>query len=293
MTNLRFGIRPFEFEDFFRMIEQGKLDISRVSYVEVARASLQDSFKHFEVTADLAYVLPGLLSAGVIDEITDFKMKNGYSCSVHLPLWSIELASPNNYTRNASIDCLVEAIELTKSLDPICWVIHATGALVSEFIREMQHIPRFATDFMNNQFVTTAQDSLEQIIDRTNLSPRKLAVENVEFPFQAMEECIETLNLSVCFDTGHLLAGYSGEWENGVFDFFETYNDRIIELHLHDGRKPRIDHKTLGRYDLPVRDLLLHLIGSNFSGPIVFELSLEEVKESMAYIKENVPEALS
>ncbi len=287
---LNFGIRPFELEDFFRMIEQGKLDITKCNYIDVLLASLQDNFRHFEVTADLTYVLPGLLTIEVIQQITEIRMKNNYSCSVHLPLWGIELASPNSYIREASINCLVEAIKLTKQLDPLCWVIHATGSLISEFTRI--EIPSFAKMFMNNMFASTAQKSLEQIIDRTKISPRKLAVENVEFPFKAMEECLESLDLSICFDTGHLLAGYSGNGEQGVVDFYDTYHDRIIELHLHDGKNPGIDHKPLGHYDLPVKELLSKLIERNFSGPIVFELSPEEVKESMIYIKKHVPQAL-
>ncbi|MFX0124681.1 MAG: cobamide remodeling phosphodiesterase CbiR [Candidatus Hodarchaeota archaeon] len=287
---LLFGVRPFEFQDFVGMIETGKLNISSVNYVDVVKASLQDKFRHFEVTGDLAYVLPGLLSSDVINQLTEVKIQNNYSCSVHLPLWSIELASTNNYIKNASIKCLVDAIELTRKLDPICWVIHGTGALISEFTNI--NLPSFAKSFMTRMFASTAQESLEQIIDQANISPRKLAVENVEFPFREMEECIETLDLSVCFDTGHLLAGYSGEWDGGIIEFFETYHDRIIELHLHDGTKPRIDHKPLGECDLPVQVLLEKLLEVNFTGPIVFELNLDEVEDSMIYIGKNIPEAL-
>lgn len=288
---LLFGIRPFEFQDFIGMIEKGKIDISRVNYTDVVKDSLQEMFTHFEVTADLAYVLPGLLSEDAITQLTEFKNRNNYTCSVHLPLWSIELASPNEHIKNASIKCLVDAIELTKKLDPICWVIHATGAVISEFVTIQ--LPDFAKSFMTSVFTSTAHKSLEQIIDSTNIPPRKLAVENVEFPFREMEECIETLDLSVCFDTGHLLAGYSGEWEGGVIEFFEMYHDRIVEFHLHDGMKPRIDHKPLGECELPVNELLKKLLDTNFQGPIVFELSLDEVKKSMDYIHEILPEAFS
>ena len=287
---LCFGIRPFEFQDFIGMIETGKLDISSLNYTEVVRNSLQNKFQHFEVTGDLAYVLPGLLSNDEINHLAEFKNRNKYTCSVHLPLWAIELASPNEYIKNASIECIVEAIEQTKILDPLCWVIHATGALISEFTRIQ--LPSFAKIFMTRRFASTAQESLEQIIDKTNISPRKLAVENVEFPFREMDECIEALDLSVCFDTGHLLAGYSGEWNGGVLDFFETYHDRIIEFHLHDGKKPRIDHKPLGEGDLPVRKLFEKLLEVDFTGPIVFEVDLYEVEKSMAFIKENIPEVL-
>jgi sugar phosphate isomerase/epimerase len=288
--NLCFGVRPFEFQDFIGMIENGKIDISSVNYTDVVQDSLQNKFRHFEVTGDLTYVLPGLLTSDTINQLKEFKNRNKYTCSVHLPLWGIELASPNEYIKNASIKCLVNAIEQTKILDPICWVIHATGALISEF-KSIQ-LPNFAKSFMTRIFASTAQESLEQIIDQTNVSSRKLAVENIDFPFREMEECIEALDLSICFDTGHLLAGYSGEWEGGVIEFFQTYHKRIVEFHLHDGTKPGIDHRPLGEYDLPVQELLAKLLEVNFTGPIVFELNLDEVEKSLKFIKEKIPEAL-
>ncbi|MHA2297482.1 MAG: cobamide remodeling phosphodiesterase CbiR [Candidatus Hodarchaeales archaeon] len=280
---LLFGVRPFDFSDFIGMIEKGQLDISRVNYVDVVKATMQEEFKHFEITSDLAFVLPGLITENTVHQLKDLTSRNKYTCSVHLPLWGIELASPNSRIREASINCLVEAIELTKQLDPVCWVIHATGELASEFTRT--DMPGFIKEYMTKQFSSTAQESLESIIDRTDIPSRKLAIENVEFPFREMEECLEILDLSVCFDTGHLLAGYSGEWENGVVEFFENYHDRIVELHLHDGTKPRIDHTPLGRYDLPVRELFDNLLEKKFPGPIIFELRIEEVRESMHFLK--------
>ena len=75
--HISFGIRPFELEDFFRMIEQGQLDITKCNYIDVLLASLQNKFQHFEVTADLAYVLPGLLTKEVIQQLKEIKTKYG------------------------------------------------------------------------------------------------------------------------------------------------------------------------------------------------------------------------
>jgi len=271
------------------MIENGQLDMANVNYLDVAEKSLKMvDFQHFEFTADLVYVLPGLITEEVMTQLKEFKNKNNYSCSVHLPLWAIELASPNEKIKTASTDCLIKTIELTKRLNPECWIVHATGALISEFTR--LNLPAFAKDFMTNHFVSIASQSLEKILDDTGVSSRKLAVENVEFPFRSMMETIENLDLSICFDTGHLLAGFSGKWNNGVLKFIEMYQNRIIELHLHDGKEPRIDHKPLGRYNLPVRELFKTLIDVGFTGPLVFELNLSEIKESIVYIKKFVPE---
>jgi len=105
-----------------------------------------------------------------------------------------------------------------------------------------------------------------------------------------MYPIIQQMDLSICFDTGHLLAGFSGQIS--IMEFIDKYYDRIIELHLHDGKFPRIDHKPLGDYDLPVRELLLKLLEKNFTGPLVYELNLQEAIQSMDYIKNNIPEVL-
>ncbi|MHA2330096.1 MAG: hypothetical protein ACXACR_16380, partial [Candidatus Hodarchaeales archaeon] len=171
--SLRYGIRPFEFEDFTKMIQHGKIDITNVDYIDVLQSSLPPGFKHYEISSDLAYVLPGFLTTEVIHRLSELNKRNSYTCSVHLPLWAIELASPNMYIKKASINCLVEAIELTKPLNPENWVIHATGNLIAEFAQ--MNLPGNIKEFMYMQFAQSAQDSLEEILQQTNISSRKLA----------------------------------------------------------------------------------------------------------------------
>ncbi|MFX0184039.1 MAG: hypothetical protein ACFE95_13230, partial [Candidatus Hodarchaeota archaeon] len=132
---LCFGVRPFDFPDFVKMIETGKFDLNQMKYIDVLKRSMQNEFHHFEITSDLMYVLPGLITSNTIRQINQLKAKNNYTCSVHLPLWSIELASPNAYIKQASVECIIESIERTAPLNPICWIIHATGSLIAELSR--------------------------------------------------------------------------------------------------------------------------------------------------------------
>jgi sugar phosphate isomerase/epimerase len=275
------------------MIGEGTLDVTQVDYCDIVASSFKGNgnlFQHFEVTCDLAYVLPGFFNSKTMQRLNEFRIKNNYTCSIHLPLWGIELASPNTYIRQGSIDCMIDAIKMTKILDPICWVIHATGSLVSEFT--LLNLPDIGKQFMSTYFANTAEESLNHILEATQIESRKLAVENVEFSFRNMEDCLKSLNLSVCLDTGHILAGYSGEWNKGVLEFIDHYYDRIVELHLHDGKIPRTDHKPLGTFNLPVTDLLNELLERKFEGPLVFELNPAEVEESIEYIQTTVPRAL-
>ncbi len=287
-VGLLFGTRPFEFTDFFFLFQDGKLDFSKLNFIEVVKRHMDAGFKHFEINGDLIHVLPGIITPEIIDALVEFKKRNDISFSVHLPLWAIEPAAFAGQIRKASLEVFGECIELTKPLDPICWVVHPTGALTVEFIN--MNLPEFAQGLMMQQFTGHAAEVIQQLIEKTGIPSQKIAVENIEYPFDVMYPIIEKLNLSICFDTGHLLAGFSGKM--GVLEFTDRYFDRIIELHLHDGAFPRIDHKPLGQHDLPVRELLLKLKEKKFQGPLVYELSLEEAIQSMDYVKKNVPEVL-
>ncbi|MBY8999546.1 MAG: sugar phosphate isomerase/epimerase [Candidatus Heimdallarchaeota archaeon] len=285
---LLFGIRPFEFSDFFELFKDGNLDLSRLNYVEIVRKNIDAGFKHIEITGDLAYVLPGVLTQAIIEDLVKIKEEESISFSVHLPLWAIEPAAFAPEIRKASVEIFVNCINLTKPLDPLCWVMHPTGSLTVEFMN--MNLPEFAQAIMMQQFTLYATEAIKQTLELTGIEPRKLAIENIEYPFDIMYPIIQQLDLSICFDTGHLLAGFSGNM--GVIEFLENYYCRIIEFHIHDGEYPRVDHKVLGKHKLPVRELLLNLIDKNYQGPLVYELNHQESLESMEYVKKNVPEAL-
>jgi sugar phosphate isomerase/epimerase len=142
-----------------------------------------------------------------------------------------------------------------------------------------------------------AAKSIEEILARTEINPRKVAIENVEFPFEVTRDLVDQYNTSICFDTGHLLTRYSGD--ESVLEFYKRHRDRIVEIHLHDGSYEKIgdnvvhrDHMALGRGAMPVREFLKELVKDRFNRPVVFELTAAEAKESLEKIRAVVPEAL-
>jgi sugar phosphate isomerase/epimerase len=87
-----------------------------------------------------------------------------------------------------------------------------------------------------------------------------------------------------------------------ILEFYEEHKDRIIEIHLQDGifteyegAIAREDHLPLGHGlmgDVALREFLLALICDDFKGPVIFELTRNEAKESLDHIRKLVPEAL-
>jgi sugar phosphate isomerase/epimerase len=140
-------------------------------------------------------------------------------------------------------------------------------------------------------FATQARRSIEELLSRTGLPPNFLAIETIEFPFELTLELAESLDLSMCLDTGHILAGYTTGVS--VLEALRQMLPRLGEIHLHDGYRRELspgafsvaDHLPLGAGDLALEGFLDALATSDFLGPIIFELSIEEALASLDEIR--------
>jgi sugar phosphate isomerase/epimerase len=197
-----------------------------------------------------------------------------------------------------SVDSTIEAIELAKPLEPEVYVLHASGDLAADFsnLNYDSNLIRLISTLL----VGFAAASVEDIVSRTEINPRELAIENVDFPYDVLREVVDDLDTSICFDTAHLLAQMSGT--ESVMDFYTTHKDRITEIHLQDAAKEdddavvHEDHVALGRGimgEKVLRKLLLELVKDKFDGPIIFELTKDEARESLDHIRKVVPEVLA
>jgi sugar phosphate isomerase/epimerase len=140
-------------------------------------------------------------------------------------------------------------------------------------------------------FVAQAQRSVEELLKRTGLPPRRVAVETIEFPFDLTLDLAQTFDLSMCLDVGHVVAGYT----TGVtlFEALERMLPRLAEVHLHDayrreqpdGMVQANDHLPLGAGEVPVGEVLDRLAEAGFFGPVILELTIEEAKASLEVIR--------
>jgi sugar phosphate isomerase/epimerase len=84
-----------------------------------------------------------------------------------------------------------------------------------------------------------------------------------------------------------VLVGFSGPMD--FFEALELCLPRLGEVHLHDGpdQGPEHtigygkDHAPLGTGDLDVERLLNRLLDVDFTGPVIFELTVEEALKSL------------
>lgn len=280
------------------MVIDGFPDFSRLDVVDVVRDAVSQGHSVIELTMDVTHIIPGSLTPESINGLVDLKDELSHAYTAHLPFWSVELATFNEHVRMGGVTSTIEAIELAKPLEPEAYVLHATGDLAANF--SSLNYGSGLVRLISTLLAGYAAASIEDIISRTEIDPRKLAIENVEFPFDIMRDLIDDLNTSICFDTAHLLSRMSGT--ESIMDFYRNHKDRITEIHLQDatyeefdGAVAREDHISLGHGimgDTVLRDFLTELVKDKFDGPIIFELTKDEAKESIDHINKVVPEAL-
>jgi sugar phosphate isomerase/epimerase len=274
--------------------EQAMASIASFDHAGLARALAEKGFDPVELGGDLGMFLPQAYSPEAVQRLAALNAE-GLAYTVHLPLWSVEPSTPLSPVRRGSVEALVQAVRATLPLDPEVYVLHATGALAAEFYN--MQISELARTLILGQFQNGARQSIRSILADTGLPSRRLAVETIEFPLDLTLQLAEELDLSICLDTGHVLAGFPGWFD--LFDVLEKVLPRLAEVHLHDSRRMEVgkrgygeDHKPLGRGDLDLGRFLDRLAGSDFHGPLVFELTVAEALQSLEAVRSIRPQYL-
>lgn len=287
---MRFGIMAMQLEALVPPgvpAEQIMANIAGFDHAGLAKSLFEKGFNPIELGGDLGMFLPHVFNPESIAKLAALKAE-GVTYTLHLPLWSVEPSTPLTPVRKGSVEAVIEILKAALPLEPEVFVLHATGSLAAEFYN--MKISEMARTLILRQFQNGARESLKTILAATGIPSRKLAIETIEFPFDLTLELAEELDLSICFDCGHVLAGFPG-W----LDFFEALEKclpRLAEVHLHDSRKMPEgvrgygeDHKPLGHGDLELGRFLDRLAEANFRGPLVFELNVGEALDSMNVVR--------
>lgn len=295
---MRFGIRAMQMGMLVppgQPAEQILANITNFDHADLVSRLAAEGFNPIELGGDLSLFLPHTFSAAAMEKLLELKAR-GITYTVHLPLWSVEPSTPLSPVRRGSVEAVMAILRATQPLDPEVYVLHATGALAAEFSN--MRISEIARAFLLRQFQSGARESLEQILMETGIPSRRIAIETIEFPLDLTLELADELDLSLCLDTGHVLAGFPGWFD--FFDVLEKCLPRLAEIHLHDSllmpegkRGYGEDHKPLGHGDLELGRLLDRLSAARFKGPLIFELQLEEALESLKVVKQIRPQVLA
>lgn len=297
---MRFGIMAMQMDALLPgggSPEEVLVQASALSHAGLVRRLHAAGFNLIELGGDLGMWFPHTFAPPAIQELATLRAELSLCYTVHLPLWSVEPSTPLAPVRAGSAQAVIDCIHATRALEPDMYVLHATGALAAEFYQ--MRLPPSGKALILRQFQRNALLSLEQILKETGLPSRRLAVETIEFPFDLTLEMAAALDVSICLDSGHLLAGFSGDID--LFDALEQVLPRLGEVHLHDCRRPAPgdkpaygqDHQPLGSGDLDLPRFLNRLESAGFRGPVVFELTVAQALASLQTLGAVRPDLLS
>ncbi|MHA1489308.1 MAG: hypothetical protein ACTSRI_06605 [Promethearchaeota archaeon] len=98
---MRFGITPIEIDNFMSKFDKDKglSSFLNFRYSDVVLNAVEMGYQHCEITLDLFQILPISISDKEIQKLKNIKKTYDITYSAHLPIWSIELASPNRFIR--------------------------------------------------------------------------------------------------------------------------------------------------------------------------------------------------
>jgi len=288
---MRFGIMEMQLDRLLPADLTGSdaIDqILRFDRNQLVENLTREGFTTIELGGDLGLFFSTAYETTNIQRLIKIKEKQGLNFTLHLPLWSVEPSTPLEPVRLGSVDAILDVMEAVEPLDPEIYVLHATGSLAAEFYR--MHLPHTAKSLALKQFQGGAIRSIQTMLEESGIPSRMLAIETIEFPLDLTLEIADLLDLSICFDTGHVLAGFSGE--TPFMDALEACLPRLAEVHLHDAPDFSItrtlgygqDHQALGKGDLNIKKFFKRLEQSQFNGPIIFELPVKDAKSSLTYL---------
>jgi sugar phosphate isomerase/epimerase len=173
------------------------------------------------------------------------------SYNVHLPT-DLPLTDPDRSVRRRAARVVQGFLTILESLNPTVYVLHLPppeGLCEGAGLRNWQAI---------------AADALKPMLD-AGVPGRRLALENLFFPYDWLTPLLDTFDLGVCLDTGHL-ALQKGDLEG----FLKTYAHRIVIAHLH-GLQAGRDHGPLSGLPAGYRALLGDWL-SRFDGSVSLEV---------------------
>ncbi|MBN2315559.1 MAG: sugar phosphate isomerase/epimerase [Sedimentisphaerales bacterium] len=190
-------------------------------------AYLADKVDDVELVLFESHEISNLPEPEEIETLASLADDHDLTYTVHLPL-DADLGSGDETVRQRSVEKCQKVIRLTKTLDPFAYVIHLYG-------RRPGQEP--ADDVMS--WKAALNQSIEQLL-YDGPAPGTFCIETLGYPFDLVWDLVQSHDLSVCLDVGHIiLSGFD------LVEYLNTYLSRCCVVHLHgiyDGR----DHCDIG-----------------------------------------------
>lgn len=164
-----------------------------------------------------------------VSEMARLAKEAGLSYTVHLPM-DTRLGSADEVERIESVGKCRRVMEPMAPVAPFAWILHLHG--------DRRGNP--PTD-EPVRWIEQNRRSLAELLDTTTVKPQEICIETLDYDFGLVAGLVETFDLSVCLDIGHLLV-----YDRDVGAHLDRWLDRARVFHVHGVRADGADHVDLG-----------------------------------------------
>jgi sugar phosphate isomerase/epimerase len=194
--------------------------------------------------------------------------------NVHLPL-DAEVGDLEGKWSGGGSRRMIDVFERIRPVSPTRYILHLAPPTKS-----------FNPDLLH-AWQTRMVECIAALLQAAGLEPRQLAVENLDYPPQWYAPVVQSLDLAVCVDVGHIL-------QNGMNleEIFNLFENRIEMIHLHAAAKGQ-DHQALDCLTPDDCSLLKpHL--QEYRGTVSIEVfSFERLERSLAVLDRMIAPQIS
>jgi len=149
-----------------------------------------------------------------IDQMAEQADRHAIFYNVHLPI-DISPGSPDADIRRGAVDTIIRAYRLAAPLNPTTRILHLPLDVAATDQKEI------------NRWRQRIKKSVEALL-LAGIPGQSLSVETLNYPLEWIRPIIETFDLAVCIDVGHLL-GQGIDWQSE----YRQWAHRTNTIHLH------------------------------------------------------------
>lgn len=206
-----------------------------------------------------------LPSKGTIAELSRLAAAHDLTYNIHLPT-DVTISDERPQNQQQAVDTLLGVIELTSPLAPTAYTLHIP---YNQQSYESDTVKRWQERVLKN---------LKKIVS-AGIAAESIAIENLDYRFDLLNDILAELNLSVCLDIGHFIVN---EYDFNML--FNQYVDRTAIIHLH-GVQSGHDHLALNKLADQFIQPLISIL-KRFTGIVSIEVfALNDLKPSLAFLE--------
>jgi len=200
-----------------------------------------------------------------IDELSLLSKEYDLTYNIHLPT-DIYFGNRDPSVRQNAVETILRVLDLTSPLSPSTCTLHLS---YDEASCEKENV-------IKRQELT--YETIKQLINY-GIKAEDISIENLDYPFEWVEDIVRDFKFSICMDIGHLIVCGAD-----IKIFFDSYCGNISIMHLH-GVENGHDHLSLERLPEERVGEIIEIL-KKYSKVVSIEVfSYDDLKSSLEFLE--------